>query len=200
MFFHPATRIVTWVSVVALSQLARGPVLWGFGLFVLLASLWFAPVKSRLLLRRVRVLIFVLVILFAFFTPGEAMLPWVGQAGPTWEGAALAAQHCLRLGIVVMLVAVLLERTSERAMVSGLMTLAAPLTMFGLSVERLAVRVLLVFRYVESPLDGGWRALLAEDQVDGPIDPILVMHAALRWPDWLAMAGLATAVVWGASL
>lgn len=186
--------------MVALSQLARGPVLWGFGLVALAASLWLAPAKCRHLLRRVRILMLVLVILFAFFTPGEAMLPWAGQAGPTWEGAALAVQHCLRLGIVVMLVAVLLARTSERAMVSGLMALVAPLAVFGLSVERLVVRVLLVFRYVESPLEGGWRALLDADQFDGQIEPILVEHAALRWPDWLVMAGVTAAIVWGVNL
>lgn len=174
--------------------------MWGFGLVVLVASLWLAPAKAWRLLRRVRVLMLVLVILFAFFTPGEAMAPWAGRAGPTWEGAALAVQHCLRLAIVVMLVAVLLERTGERAMVSGLMVLAAPLAMLGLSVERLAVRVLLVFRYVESPPEGGWRALLDAPRFDGAIEPLLVEHAALRWSDWLVMAGLTTAIVFGASL
>ncbi len=99
-----------------------------------------------------------------------------------------------------MLVAVLLERTGERAMVSGLMVLAAPLAMLGLSVERLAVRVLLVFRYVESPPEGGWRALLDAPRFDGAIEPLLVEHAALRWSDWLVMAALTTAIVFGASL
>ena len=99
-----------------------------------------------------------------------------------------------------MLVAVLLERTGERAMVSGLMVLAAPLALLGLSVERLAVRVLLVFRYVESPPEGGWRALLDAPRFDGAIEPLLVEHAALRWSDWLVMAALTTAIVFGASL
>ncbi len=99
-----------------------------------------------------------------------------------------------------MLVAVLLERTGERAMVSGLMVLAAPLALLGLSVERLAVRLLLVFRYVESPPEGGWRALLDAPRFDGAIEPLLVEHAALRWSDWLVMAALTTAIVFGASL
>lgn len=185
--------------MVALSQLARGPALWGFGLVVLAASFWLAPVKARRLLRRVRILMLVLVILFAFFTPGEAMLPWFGRFAPTWEGSALAALHCLRLAIVVMLVAVLLERTDERAMVSGLMVLAAPLAVLGLSVERLAVRVLLVFRYVESPPDGGWRALLDGAPCDEAA-PIVVAHTALRMRDWLVLAVLVAAVIWGVSL
>ena len=62
--------------------------------------------------------------------------------------------------------------------------------MLGLSVERLAVRVLLVFRYVESPPEGGWRALLDAPRFDGAIEPLLVEHAALRWSDWLVMAAL----------
>ena len=70
----------------------------------------------------------------------------------------------------------------------------------GIGVERLAVRVLLVFRYVESPPEGGWRALLDAPRFDGAIEPLLVEHAALRWSDWLVMAALTTAIVFGASL
>lgn len=198
--FHPATRIVFWVALVVCSQLARGPVLWGFGLFVLAAALVLAPERARRLLKRVRILMLVLVILFAFFTPGEALIPSVGQAGPTLEGVALAAQHITRLAVVAMLVAILLARTGEQALVAGLMVLAAPLKPLGLSVERLAVRILLVFRYVEMPPAGGWRALLDEPGDAAPAEPLLVTQARLHGRDWLAISGLVAAMFLGASL
>lgn len=143
-------------------QLARGPLLWGFGLVVVTLGLSFARQRSLRLVRRARFLLIVLVVLFAFFTPGEALVSALGQAGPTREGLMLAASHGVRLLSVLILVALLLETTDERTLVSGLMSLAAPLGVLGFPVERLALRMLLVMAYVERPPEGGWRALLDE--------------------------------------
>ena len=160
-----------------------------------------AGARVRRLLRRIRFLLLVLVVLFAFFTPGEALLPVLGRFGPTREGVLLAAVHALRLLAVVMLVAVLLAKTGERELVSGLMVLAKPLAACGLPVERLAVRLLLVLRYVESPPAGGWRALLGERGGELPGAETLKIHLpVLRLADRLAIAGLVAAIVWGASL
>lgn len=80
---HPATLLVAWVVLVAFSQMARGPIEWGFGFVFVALSMSIARQRALRLLRRVRVLLAVLVILFAFFTPGEALLPFLGSAGPT---------------------------------------------------------------------------------------------------------------------
>ncbi len=146
--------------------------------------------RALRLLRRVRVLLAVLVILFAFFTPGEALLPFPGSAGPTVEGLVMAATHVLRLVVVVTLVALLLEMVDERTLVSGLMGLAMPLAVFGLSVERLAVRTLLVFRYVESAPVGGWRTLISEESNGMPEEAVMVVFRPLRWFDRLVIGCL----------
>ncbi len=187
--------------MVAFSQVARGPLLWGFGLVVMTMAVAIAGARVRRLLRRIRFLLLVLVVLFAFFTPGEALLPVLGRLSPTREGVLLAAVHALRLLAVVMLVAVLLSKTGERELVSGLMVLARPLAACGLPVERLAVRLLLVLRYVESAPTGGWRALLSErgDELPGA-ETFKVHLPALSLADRLAIAGLVAAIVWGASL
>lgn len=110
----------------------------------------------------------------------------------------LAASHGVRLLSVLILVALLLETTDERTLVSGLMTLASPLGKFGFPVERLALRVLLVMAYVERPPEGGWRALL-DGRADTPSGPGLrVRRQALAVPDRFLIGALLVLIVWGA--
>ncbi len=160
---------------------------------------WFARRRAWRLLRRSRFLVLVLVVLFGCFTPGEAVMSALAGLAPTREGLALALLHGLRLVLVVLLVALLLETTGEHALVAGLITLASPLAGLGLSVERLAVRVLLVLRYVETPPAGGWRALIGEEGMVSPSEALSVNVATLRWWDRMAMVGVAMAIAWGAS-
>jgi energy-coupling factor transporter transmembrane protein EcfT len=184
--FHPATRLIAWAGLVVLVQLARGPLLWGFGLFIGVMALAFAARRSRLLVRRIRYLLLVSLVLFAFFTPGELALPGLGPASPSIEGLRLAVAQGLRLLAVVMLAALLLEYTDEAALVSGMLILSRPLSLLGMSSERLAVRLLLVFRYVEKSPAGGWKSLLAED-VGLEEGGVALRHAALQWQDWMVI-------------
>jgi energy-coupling factor transporter transmembrane protein EcfT len=197
---HPATRLVAWAAVVVFVQLARGPILWGLGFVVMAASALLARRRAWRLVRRIRVLLLVLLILFAFFTPGEALLPFLGGVSPTREGGVLAVLHCTQLLVVVLLVALLLELTDERSLVSGLMSLARPFAVTGLSVERMAVRMLLVFRYVEAPPPGGWRALLVGPDDDESPGALSVVFVPLRWWDVLAACGFLVLMVLGAVL
>ncbi len=183
--FHPATRLIVWAGLVVLVQLARGSLLWGFGLFVGAMALAFAAQRSRMLVRRIRYLLLVSSLLFAFFTPGELALPGLGAASPSVEGLGLALTQGLRLLSVVILAALLLEYTDEAALVSGMLILSRPLSLLGMSSERLAVRLLLVFRYVEKSPAGGWKSLLAAD-VDLK-EGVAMRHGALHWQDWMVM-------------
>ena len=184
--FHPATRLIAWAGLVVLVQLARGPLLWGFGLFIGALALAFAARRSRLLVRRIRYLLLVSLVLFAFFTPGELALPGLGPASPSVEGLRLAVAQGLRLLAVVMLAALLLEYTDEAALVSGMLILSRPLSLLGMPSERLAARLLLVFRYVEKSPAGGWKSLLAED-VGLEEGGVALRHAALQWQDWMVI-------------
>lgn len=195
---HPASRLVGWIALIIFVQLARGPLLWGFGLVVVTLGLSFARRRSLRLVRRARFLLIVLVVLFAFFTPGEALVSALGQAGPTREGLMLAASHGVRLLSVLIMVALLLETTEERVLVSGLMTLAAPLGRFGFPVERLALRLLLVMAYVEQPPEGGWKALL-DGHADIPSAAGLrIRRQVLAAHDRLLIGALLALIAWGA--
>jgi len=194
--FHPATRLIVWGALVVLVQSARGPLLWGFGLFIGAVAIMFASRRAWVLVRRIRYLLLALLVLFGFFTPGEAVLPALGQAGPSVEGLALALTHAWRLLAVVLLVAILLEFSNEALLVSGIATLARPLIFLGVCSERLAVRLLLVFRYAEASPPGGWRALLvARSHLS---DEVLVLQrVAMAWWDWVAVGTVIMLGVWG---
>lgn len=191
---HPATRLLLWSAWVVVVQIARWPFVGVIGLFVLVAGFWAARTRCARLLRRVRILLGVLAILFAFFTPGEALLPGLGAAGPTREGLAAAGLHGLRLVSVVVLVALLLEKTGQAALVGGLTSLARPLHVLGLSADRLAVRMLLVLQYASAPPVRGWRAFLVEDE--RPAEPGVIVLPKVRpgWPDVFVWSVLAIGV------
>ncbi|WP_374481793.1 CbiQ family ECF transporter T component [Zoogloea sp.] len=195
---HPATRLVAWAALVVLAQLARGPWLWGLGLIVLVVAVLFSRHRAWRLIKRVRVLLLVLCVLFALFTPGELVVPLLGSAGPTQEGLGAAFAHCVQLLVVVLLVAVLLETTREQDLVAGLMVLSRPLRGLGLPVDRLAVRVLLVFRYVERPPVGGWRALLVHEDVTPVAENLRIRMFPLRWWDGIVGFGVVVLILLGA--
>lgn len=178
--------------------MARGSLLWSLGFVLVGLSLVFARLRAFRLLRRIRFLLLTLVVLFAFFTPGEAVWPFLQRWGPSYEGVHLASLHGVRLVCVVMLVALLLENCSERALVAALLTLAAPLRCVGLSVERLAVRILLVLRYVEAPPVGGWRGLLGEQADSAAAESVAVDRRALALRDWLVLVAAGVALMIGA--
>lgn len=80
---------------------------------------------------------------------------------------------------------------------SGLVALVTPFASFGMSVERFAVRLLLVFRYVESPPEGGWRALLDLAADVAPQEALTVTRSAMGWRDWLCLGGVLVATAVG---
>lgn len=163
---HAGLLILIWAAGVTVIQAISG--VWLLAAVIasgLVASL-LAPQRSWRLVRRVRFLLLAIVIFFAWFTPGQALVTdWPGLS-PTLEGVLLAAQHGGRLVAVVLCVALLLQWLSVDRLVSGLYALLRPLEFAGLPASRLAVRLLLVLRYVEVGAEHGWTHWL--DETDEP--------------------------------
>ena len=125
------------------------------------ASLTVALVCARLqcvhLLVRMRVLLLAILVLFAWFTPGEAVFMDWPRASPSREGLLLALTHGGRLVALVCWVAVLLGRMSTDRLVSGLYALVRPCGIFGLPAQRIALRLLLVLRHASAVRRNGER-------------------------------------------
>jgi energy-coupling factor transporter transmembrane protein EcfT len=165
---HAASILILWALAVLLVQMSEG---WRLAVAVgvsLVLALVVARVNCLRLIKRVTVLLVAILVLFAWFTPGEAM--WVDwpRLSPSREGLALALAHGGRLLAVVCWVAILLARMAPDRLVSGLYTLARPGAVFGLSAERVALRLLLVLRYVDRARASGldWRGWLAAPDAD----------------------------------
>lgn len=163
---HAGFLILCWMwAVGALQFLQPAALLLVVGVLALVA-LWSARLRTVRLLRRVRILLLAIVVLFAGFTPGEAVFVDWPALSPSREGVLQAMVHAGRLMAVVFCVALLLERLSSERLVGGLYALSRPLAVLGLPAERVAVRMLLVLRYVDSPRSHAWRELLHEPGVE----------------------------------
>ena len=207
---HSGLILILWLASVASIQLLSPAALAVVVPCCLVAAGVFARARFLRLLRRVRVLLIAIAILFAWFTPGEAFFHDWPRLGPTREGLVLAALHAARLVAVVCAVAVLLERLSLQRLVGGLHALSRPLRLIGVPPERLALRLLLVLRYVEaSPRGHGkaqWRDWLLPEPDDGQLDDderddnvgevVVLIRERLGVLDASVALGVAGALLW----
>lgn len=157
MKFHPAAQILAWCLLVAVLQIVGARVLIMAAGAVLLATLMVSGHKFSHLLRRTRWIMLSLLAIYAFSTPGEALLPGAGALSPTREGLADGALQLLRLLAALGALAILLDRLHRQQLVSGLYTLFWLLRFLGLSRERAAVRLALTLHYAEVAMMRGAR-------------------------------------------
>ncbi len=98
------------------------------------------------MLRRMRWLFLSLLIIYFWFTPGQPLLPLYGM--PTREGIAAGVVRVASLVMLVAAVHLLLCTTSREQLVTAIHWLARPLTILGLSADRLALRIVLTLENV----------------------------------------------------
>lgn len=161
---HAGLLILLWAAFAAAIQFLPPVVLVAAATLCGLVALRHAPARARRLLHRVRFLVLAIIVLFAAFTPGEAVFPAFPAISPSREGVLFAVEHGLRLVAIVLSVALLLETLPTSRLVGGLHALLRPFGPLGLPTERLAVRLMLVLHYVESARPGDWRRWLAEGE------------------------------------
>ncbi|MDR2031317.1 MAG: energy-coupling factor transporter transmembrane protein EcfT [Azoarcus sp.] len=194
---HAGSILFLWMAAALCVQAAEGWLLAGWVAMSLAAAWGLAHARCARLLVRVRALLLAIVVLFAWFTPGEAVFVDWPRLGPSREGCLLALVQGGRLLAIVCGTAVLLARMPSGRLVSGLYALARPCACFGLPAEKVALRLLLVLRYVEEArLDGhgggdrGWRYWLSPPPAGGFETVQLVQERP-----GLADAGLLVALV-----
>lgn len=198
---HSGLLLSGWLVIVVGLQVLPASALGACVALSLVLALLAARARAVRLLRRVRVLLGAIVLLFAWFTPGEAVLLDWPVLSPTREGLVQALEHGGRLIAVVCWVALLLERLPTERLVSGLYALVRPCRMLGLSAERIALRLLLVLRYVDAgtATAGGWKAwLVAADEGNdaGDEGPVRLYRERFGVTEWVVVAVLAVSMGW----
>ena len=149
MKFHPATQIITWcLLVVMLQNLPLTPLLVTASL-ILLAASFLSGRKFFQLLRRTRWVMFSLLLIYSYSTPGQPIFEALGNFSPRREGLMDGVLQLTRLLSALAALSILLDRLNRPQLIAGLYTLFAPLQWLGLSRERLAVRLALTLHYAE---------------------------------------------------
>jgi len=161
---HAGSILFLWAAAALFLQQAEG---WGLGALTvasLVVAFGCARAQCVRLLARVHFLLLAILVLFAWFTPGEAVFMDWPRSGPSREGLLLALTYTGRLVALVCWVAVLLGRMPTDRLVSGLYALFRPCGAFGLPAERIALRLLLVLRHASASRNDrhwkGWRVWL----------------------------------------
>lgn len=184
---HPLTLLLIWLAL--LLWLQRWAMPWlsaATGVLLLLAA-WRAGSQLLPLLRRTRWLMLVTALVFVWATPGEYVPGW---SGVSYEGLIQGATHLLSLLLFVAGLALLLALLGVQKLVVALYAALRPLQIFGLDRDRAAVRLLLVFEYLEQPLPAGsWHQFLeAAVVVPGAVaTPLSLPHTAWQRRDTLTL-------------
>ena len=158
---HPAVLILCWACLTVAIQSLQAAGLLFAGIPLLVLAYVLSAARLFVLLRRTRWIMFSLLFIYAYATPGMAVWEQLEQLSPTREGVTDGLLQIFRLAITLGGLAILLGALSQVQLIGGLYTLAYPLRYVGVSRERIAVRLALTLHYAESAMldtATNWRA------------------------------------------
>jgi hypothetical protein len=194
-FLHPASLILIWLAFAFCVPWLQPAEL---SAIVLLFSLPLLLRHSALylkLLRRSRWLLISLVLVYAFVTPGAAVVAALGAYSPSREGLLSGGLQALRLISLLATLALLLATTSRERILAGLYFLLRPFVSIGVDVDRVAARIWLTLHYAEkaepagSSRSGEWRERL-QALLHGSGHEMVSIEleiGRLSWPDYAAL-------------
>jgi energy-coupling factor transport system permease protein len=167
---HPSTQIIVWICLAIIVQMLQATLLAVATASLLLIAFKLHDQRLFALMRRARWIMFSLLLIYAFMTPGQALwsLPYV--AAPTGEGLLDGVMQLARLSCVLAALSILLTLLSREKLISGIYLLAFPARFIGISRERIAVRLALTLHYAENAMRdtaSDWRSAIAQALVVG---------------------------------
>lgn len=157
---HPASRILIWLAFAFCIPWLRLSELAGIVLLLSLPLLLKHSAQYLKLLRRSRWLLISLILAYAFVTPGEAVIPVLGDYSPSRDGLLSGGIQALRLIALLAGLSLLLALSPRDRILAGLYVLLRPFARLGLDVDRIAARIWLTLHYAESPGTGEWKERL----------------------------------------
>ena len=104
-------------------------------------------------MKRFKWFFLVLVVIFAFNTPGEHLVEWPFSISPTYEGLIAGFAQTLRIAVMLAALSLIFDLSSKQQIISGFYFIFSPLKSLGLEVERFAARLWLTLHYVELQRD-----------------------------------------------
>jgi energy-coupling factor transporter transmembrane protein EcfT len=102
------------------------------------------------MIRRIRWLLLVLVVIYAFSTPGEYVKFWPIEFSPSYEGIRAGLLQAAKIITVIALLSIWLSTTNKDVLMGGFYQLLRPLRILKIDAEQFAVRLWLTMHYVET--------------------------------------------------
>ena len=101
-------------------------------------------------IKRLKWFFLVLIVIFAFNTPGEHLMVSSALISPTYEGLVAGGTQALRIMVMLAALSLVLACNTRQQLISGFYFLFSPLNYLGLDVARFAARLWITLHYVES--------------------------------------------------
>jgi len=143
---HPVIRLLSLILFSLLvSRSAIPNLITGFSLIIavyVMTSLNYLY-AAKIFLTRMRWFFLSIIIMYLWFTPGEALFSSESVLMPTVNGIELAITRVFSLVVIILAVNLFLQTTEKTLMMSALIWLTYPLNVFGDFQQRFAVRVTL---------------------------------------------------------
>lgn len=166
---HPLIRVICFLVFSGWIALGGPGRLWCGAALIVVAYAVSPAASLRAALtmsRRLRWFFLSLLIVYGWFTPGTPLwetgvLP--AAVIPSIEGLGAGFARILALLLIVFAVNLMLRSSTREELLTALYSLARPLTVFGLSRERLALRVLLVMEALDD-----MRGMVQRELADRP--------------------------------
>lgn len=153
---HAVIKILSFLVFGAAVSTGNGQVL--LAGILLVVPLYFMSEKKHysgaiLMVKRLKWLFVSILGVYLFFTPGQLIIPGV-LWGPTFEGLFQGGLRITTLVLLVAAVNLLITGTEREEFLSAILWCLRPVSVFGLSHERLAVRIALTLETVAQTRNG----------------------------------------------
>jgi len=149
---HPSVFILLWIFLALGLQSLHEVALLLAGIPLILVAFKLSAARLYALLCRTRWIMFSLLLIYGYVTPGEALWAQMGMFSPTQQGLADGLLQLGRLLCALAGLSIVLGVLARQQLIAGLYTLAYPLRYLGQSRERIAVRLALTLYYAESAM------------------------------------------------
>lgn len=120
---------------------------------LLIAVLLKRQSQSLRSIKRFKWFFLVMLVIFAFNTPGEHIVAWPFIISPTYEGLFAGLTQMLRICVMLTTISLIINSNTRQQLISGFYFIFSPLRYFGLEIERFAARLWLTLHYVELQRD-----------------------------------------------
>ncbi len=94
---HPAVKIYIWICLTLLVQMLQGIALMSLAARLIVSALWIYPLRFYMLLRRTRWILFSVLLIYAYASPGVGVWLQLGAFSPVTEEVVAGLMQILRL-------------------------------------------------------------------------------------------------------